>query len=172
MDIFKASRNGDYERVKELLDNGVDVNIINKNNKNCTPLHIASIYGHIEILRLLIERGANINALDKSKISSLSYACYHKRLDVVKLLLKNNANVNIVDNYGNTLLHDVCHGYKINEEIIELVISYGIDDFTVKNNIGNTPLDFLRNSERDDLVEKYKDYEPKGKLIKAAKKKK
>ncbi len=181
MDIFEATRNGDYDRVKELLDNGVDVNIINNNN---TPLHYACQHGYIKIVKLLIERKANINALDLFKVSPLSYACYYKEFEIAKLLLKeNNANVNIVDNDGYTLLHYVCnHNNKnINEELIELVISYGVDDFTVKNNLCNTPLDFLRKSRRNDLVEKsrrndlvekYKDYKQKGKLIKAAKKKK
>ena len=173
MDIFDEIEKGDYEMVKELLDNGVDVNIIDKNNYlNNTPLHHAS-RGNIKIVKLLIENGANINALDKDNISPLSYACHHKKLEIAKLLLKeNNTNVNIVDNNGYTLLHDVCNKNKINEELIELVISYGVDDFTVKNNRGKTPLDYLRESRRYDLVEKYKDYEPKGKLIKAAKKKK
>ena len=172
MDIFYATEIGDYDRVKELLDNGKDVNIVDKNNN--TPLHYACQHGYIKIVKLLIERKANINALDRFKVSPLSYACFYKELEIAKLLLKkNNTNVNIVDNDGNTLLHDVCNYYRIiNEELIELVISYGIDDFTVKNVNDQTPLDFLNKSNREDLVEKYKDYEPKGKLIKAAKKKK
>ncbi len=175
MNIFKATKKGDYERVKELLDNGVDVNIVD-NCENNTPLHYASAQGYIKIARLLIERGANINALNYYEISPLSNACYNKKLEIVKLLLENNANVNIVDNDDYTLLHDVCNNNnnnnKINVELIELVISYGVDDFTVENNINETPLDFLSRSDRNDLVEKYKNYEPKGKLIKAAKKNK
>ncbi len=172
MDIFYATEIGDYDRVKELLDNGKDVNIVDNNNS--TPLYYACQSNNIKIVKILIERGANINSLNYQKVSPLSLACYFKQFEIAKLLLdKNNANVNIVDDNGNTLLHDVCNYYRIiNEELIELVISYGIDDFTVKNVNDQTPLDFLNKSNREDLVEKYKDYEPKGKLIKAAKKKK
>ena len=172
MDIFEATKNSDYDRVKELLDNGKDVNIVDKNNN--TPLHYACQSNNIKIIRLLILRGANINSLNNKKVSPLSYACFCKKLEIAKLLLEeNNANVNIVDDYGNTLLHDVCNkSFVINDKLIELVISYGIDDFTVKNNREKTPLYYLRESGKDDLIKKYKDYESNRKLIKAAKKKK
>ncbi len=189
MNIFKASRNGDYDRVKELLDNGADVNIINDNNNNNTPLHYACRNGCIKIIRLLIKKGANINSMNIYNISSLAFACYNKKLEIVKLLLENNANVNFVDNDGYTLLHDVCYNdgsrmitndfIELMYHLIDLVISYGADNFTVKNNREETPLDYLRTFEEydflrivKDLVKKYENYTPKGKLIKAAKKKK
>ena len=53
---------GDAKKVALLLNNGVDVNATNANNK--TPLHLASAYCLLDIAQLLLDAGANVNAVD------------------------------------------------------------------------------------------------------------
>lgn len=55
-DLIQACRNGDLEKVKELVKNGVDVNV--KNFKGKTALHRAARYGYSEIVKYLKSKGA------------------------------------------------------------------------------------------------------------------
>lgn len=61
-DIWAAAREGDVERVRELLAAGVDVNA--KTRYNVTPLYFAASYGHVELIDLLVEKGATLNDRD------------------------------------------------------------------------------------------------------------
>ena len=60
--IHDAAKNGDLAGVQAELDKGVDVNA--KSRTATTPLHYAAAYGHEEIAKLLIAKGANVNAKD------------------------------------------------------------------------------------------------------------
>ena len=58
-EMMDAVRNGDIENVKLLLDNGIDINI--RDRFGGTALNLASSGDHTDIVRLLLDRGANPN---------------------------------------------------------------------------------------------------------------
>jgi ankyrin repeat protein len=58
--IHHASRNGDTEIVRLLIEHGADVNAIN--TRGHTVLYCAGGHGHLDCLRLLLEKGANRDA--------------------------------------------------------------------------------------------------------------
>lgn len=90
--------------IKHIIDIGAD---IEKGAKNgVTPLMLACEYGHWDAFLLLIELGANINAVDKAGISCLYYSigvgeCF------VEYLIKCGADVKYVPIHGFTLLDKV-----------------------------------------------------------------
>ena len=59
MDLWQAAKVGDAERVERLLDRGVPVNRVRWSG--ITALHRACAEGHIDIVLLLIKRGANVD---------------------------------------------------------------------------------------------------------------
>ncbi len=64
---------GDFEFVKKLVDMGADVNEMSKNGM--TPLMYAARYNKVDILKLLIENGANVKAKNpKNGFTALRYA--------------------------------------------------------------------------------------------------
>jgi ankyrin repeat protein len=63
-----------------------DVN--QRNHFPCKLLHIAAHDGLVEFGKLLIEHGADINALDQTGQTALTHAVAHKHRDFVELLLK------------------------------------------------------------------------------------
>ena len=81
MDIFKAIEDNDIYRVRELIDH---VNDINKYGD--TALMYAACIGHLEIVKLLLSRGADINAINKYGNIALTCAAYNRHLEIVKVI--------------------------------------------------------------------------------------
>ncbi len=68
------------------IDKGADVNL--PTNKNYTPLMSAAKGGHIEIVKLLLDKGADPSTRDTSGKTALDYAIEKKNDAVVQLLAK------------------------------------------------------------------------------------
>ena len=63
---------------------------------NRTPLHLACYFGSIDAVRLLIESGANVNALSNDDVRPLAFAIMKNQLEIVKSLYLDNLQVKIL----------------------------------------------------------------------------
>lgn len=117
---------GDTESVLILVDNGADVNA-KENRFHRTPMHETVYYisknkgtngnaKRLEVLNILIKKGANVNIRDKNGWAPLHQT---SNLEAAKLLIDNGADVNIKNNYGITPLHIREH-FK-NTEMVEFL---------------------------------------------------
>jgi hypothetical protein len=89
-EFFAAVRAGDLGRVKALLEAGVDVNT--KYRYGTTALFPACDRGHTEIVKLLLERGAEVNVRDTFyRATPLTWAATKGNSEIVKLLLDKGA---------------------------------------------------------------------------------
>ncbi|KAJ3438737.1 cyclin-dependent kinase inhibitor 2c [Anaeramoeba flamelloides] len=114
---------------------------INKNAQTrtgLTPIHLAAINGHLHILRILVEKKANIRKRDYLGMTPFHYACHSNMLSLVKFFLDNDQNTNRTDNNGSTPLHLMCskHSPLVNTR---LLISKGANINAVDND-GFVPL--------------------------------
>ena len=73
-------------KVRELLAAGADVNFDQTAHPSCTPLTCAAQQGHAEIVRLLLDSGADISAKDDSHLTALQWAQEKGHDDVVSML--------------------------------------------------------------------------------------
>ena len=71
-----------------------------KKNQSWTPLHLATYFGHRDIVELLLQSGANADAVNDAGDTPLHKAAYTGRVEVVLLLLQYNASVQIVNGEG------------------------------------------------------------------------
>jgi ankyrin repeat protein len=80
-----------------ILQAGANVEQKIPNNKNRTPLHTAALHNNAQAAQMLIERGAQVNALDASHHTPLDYALKHGEASALVMLLRSN------DAYSNAL---------------------------------------------------------------------
>jgi len=66
-----------------------------KNVRGDYPLHWAAYHGHRGIVSLLLQKGADIDARDKSRETALLLACKEGEEEMVSFLLDNGADINI-----------------------------------------------------------------------------
>jgi ankyrin repeat protein/L-ascorbate metabolism protein UlaG (beta-lactamase superfamily) len=93
-EIHEAALNGDLAKVKELL--AKDPALLNaKGHNEKAPIHWAAQGGHLELVKYLIAKGANINELNIQKETPLVYAAEGGHLKLAKLLIAKGASVNL-----------------------------------------------------------------------------
>ncbi|AKH19183.1 ankyrin repeat domain-containing protein [Sedimenticola thiotaurini] len=101
--IHDAIFDGDIDRVRSILDAGI--NMEEKNSDGDTPLLTCCTYRPLaEVMALLIDQGADINARNAKGESALSIAVGKKNGPVIDILLKHNAEVNVISDDGQTPL--------------------------------------------------------------------
>ncbi|GFU76337.1 protein TANC2 [Trichonephila clavipes] len=67
---------------------------------NMPMLAISAQHGFLEMVSLLLEFGANVNAVSNSGVGALTLSCQKGFLDIVRLLIANGAKINQVDHEG------------------------------------------------------------------------
>ncbi|XP_011305864.1 myotrophin [Fopius arisanus] len=83
-------KNGDLDQVRDIVENkNIDVNQMIDGR---TPLHYAADYGQNDVVRYLLDKGADANATDKHGITTLLAAIWEGHTNCVKLLLEKGAN--------------------------------------------------------------------------------
>lgn len=102
--LMYSAKSRNLKAIKLLASqNNCDVNISNK--YRLTALHEMAKTSHFDIFVELINRGANVDALDKWNNTPLMYATLHNNLNNVEFLLKKGCKTNITNKGGRTALH-------------------------------------------------------------------
>jgi len=114
------------ERIKKAAEWGLpsilakeaDVNA--KDEDGRTPLHLAVESANRDIIQLLLDKGADINAKDeKSGSTALHYAVRFSKRETAELLIARGADINARDKQGHTPLYVAAnHDYKITEFLL------------------------------------------------------
>jgi ankyrin repeat protein len=122
--------------VELLLNYGA--RLIEKNEStNVLPLHRASAIGCLDICRLLIANGTDINAQGSFEQTPLHLAVQYGHTDVVKLLVIHGANINVKNESKSTPLFAAT--YRQSLEIVECLLANGAE-VNLVDAAGLTPL--------------------------------
>jgi len=101
--IAYGAENVRNNTVRRLLDLGMWADL--PDDDGDTPLVMAIIFGHFDIMRVLIERGADVSSRNKSGITPLHHATMSSQpVTTINLLMDHGANICATDNDGHTPL--------------------------------------------------------------------
>jgi len=75
-------------------------------------LHWACDRGHLEIVLLLADHGADLNGLSEDGETPLHFACTSERLEIAKLLVERGADISIRDADGKTAFDNVDEDFR------------------------------------------------------------
>jgi len=139
--LHEAVEAGNYAAVHGFLRNGIDANA--QDGRDATALHIAAACGRVEIGKLLIEYGADVDFLIDEGGTPLMAACAFSQAGMVEFLISKGAQPNKKGEGGRSPLQcsfqpDVI---AVDEQLecIDLLVKSGaiVNDRT---DSGNTPL--------------------------------
>jgi len=124
--IWKAARQGLVEEVKRFYSTGVGIDARAKGG--VTPLHEAAKAGQLDVIKWLLDSGANINARtdvqpgDPGAESALYLAVCARKTESVKLLLERGANPNLKSSDGSSALAEAASNGDL--ELVKILIEH------------------------------------------------
>ncbi|XP_067123112.1 ankyrin repeat domain-containing protein 6-like [Centruroides vittatus] len=101
--LHSAASTGNVDRIRELLDFGVRVNVINEHGN--TALHQAAWNGFSQTIEILCKKGADVYAKNKAGFSALHLTCQNGHNQSCRILLLAGCKPDIKNSYGDTPLH-------------------------------------------------------------------
>ena len=155
--LESAIRDGKINIVRGLFDRGVDINHIEdieyNDNIPPTPLILASIYGHVEIIKFLLKQPTiqlnNVSGYDR--YTALMWAIDKGHVEVVRLLLEHpEIDVNKKNKHGGTAL--MMASRRGHLEIVRLLVEHPKIDVNIKNDDGDTALMLASLRGHNDIV--------------------
>lgn len=116
-----------------------------------TPLHLAAFFGHSELAKALLDRGADVNARSTNpmKNTPLHAATAGQQIEAMRLLLMRGADANVRQEGGWTALHSAAQSG--NREAVELLLAHGAHiNLRAENN--QAPFDLALMSGQHDVA--------------------
>ncbi|XP_064407988.1 histone-lysine N-methyltransferase EHMT2 isoform X2 [Latimeria chalumnae] len=140
--LHHAAKSGNLEMVHFLLSTGqVDINA--QDNGGWTPIIWAAEHRHIEAIKMLLARGADVTLRDNEENICLHWASFAGSADIAEVLLNAQCDLHAVNFHGDTPLHIAAReGY---HDCVILFLSRGAD-IDIPNKEGDSPLDLALES--------------------------
>jgi ankyrin repeat protein len=132
-----------FDIAKQLIIRGANVRVENRQKQ--TPLHIAAQEGQEKIARLLVEKGAVVDARDAHEMTPFHHALVRKKGEsTAKFLLSVGADPYAVTRERNTALHIVAHKKKGHPSMVKFLVQFGLNPLAT-NHKGKTPRKVVKN---------------------------
>jgi ankyrin repeat protein len=149
--LIEAIRSADVEAVARLITDGSDLNEVT--GDGMTAVHWAAQLGHVPILELLLDAGAEVNPTTRiGSYTPLHLASSQANSTILKKLLEAGADVSATTtNSVATALHlaaQVVGG----AESVKVLLAYGADPNAKEGSAGQTPLVFAAAKNRAESV--------------------
>ena len=137
-DFLELCKSGDVAKVERAIINGANVEAFSyQDHRKDSALMWATRKGHSEVVKILLQNGADVNAKNLYGTTALMWSARKGYPEVAEILLQSGAEVNDTNNYGSTaLLWAAKYG---NIEMIEVLLNNGAN-VNAKANNGFTAL--------------------------------
>jgi ankyrin repeat protein len=121
--LTKAIEKKDSRLFDMLLAKGIDVNLTNNDFYGSTQLMACSGYENLEFAKSLLEKGADVNQLDKSGDTAIHWSSYSGQIAFTELFLDHGAKTDIKSKHANGVLEIALKEYQ--NSISDLLIYRG-----------------------------------------------
>ncbi|XP_055543312.1 uncharacterized protein LOC129728870 [Wyeomyia smithii] len=141
----------------ELLLCSVDFDVNAVHESGMTALHLASAYGTVQMVALLIRHGSRIDAVNEDDKTPLVVAIEHGNTKVAEYLIIRKASLSAIANYryrtnqGMCLLHRVSMDGKL--DTVKLLLSRNIFERTVPDDTGKNLAHYAAANNRSNIIE-------------------
>ena len=120
LDLFSAVVLGDLEAIRQHIEAGSDLNVLEPTRAS-TPLITAAALGKTEAAKILIDAGADLNYQNNDGSTALYTAAFFCRVEIVKALLEKGADRTLENNTGKTALEVAELPFEVLKPIYEAV---------------------------------------------------
>lgn len=148
--LHRAAQKGNLELAKLFLAAGADINQPIAEDEAYTVLQSAIISENVHLVRLLVEKGANIHARDKWKRTTLFHAGASK-IKIVQTLLDAGADVNTPNPDGRTPLWNAVRYRKV--AVARLLLEHGAKVRTKRYSDGPSILQIAKDHDIKELMD-------------------
>ncbi len=151
IEMLFAVRTDNIYELMNLIEQGSNINWQDSRMEGVTALHEASRKGNIEIVRYLLQKGADIHLKNYNGLSPLHIAAYCGENEIVRTLIAAGADVNAKAKDNITPLHTAASmGHA---DIVEFLINSGAEAHAKSSKDGSTPEDFATREGHQDVSE-------------------
>ncbi|KAL4782688.1 hypothetical protein BJX76DRAFT_358742 [Aspergillus varians] len=133
--LHHAAETGSIEAMRQLLGK-FRISINDRDIKGHTPLHLATMNNHDEMIILLVKKGAMLSITDRDGQTPFWYAIRHCEVDIIQALISNGAYANTSSTTHRSLLFAAAE--RLDPQVISLVIANGAQVAVVDGH-GRTP---------------------------------
>jgi len=114
---------GQNDAARILIESGAPINNYSQNELKVMPLHSAAASQNLEITRLLIENGADVNTIQNGGFTALHAAAHSGQIEMIKLLITVGANPKLKNN-KNKIPEDLARE-EGHEKVVDYLNQYG-----------------------------------------------
>ena len=139
--LLQGAAQNDLEAVMAAVDHGADIRLA-KDDGGRTALALAATGFNEELVKFLLDCGADVNARDNEGATPLHYAAMVRRTELGVVLLERGADVNAKDNSGLTPLQQILDD-DFGLDFIKMLVAEGAD-LSLTNRNGQTSLEEAR----------------------------
>ena len=142
INLFEAAAAGKFDEVANLVYAHPEaINFYAEDG--FTPLGLACYFGHYEIARYLVLKGADVNLPSNNgfKVYPLHSAVAGDYTQIARMLIQNNAQINVKQQAGATALHSAAQNGNI--DLLILLLEHGAD-VNIRMEGGKLPADLAR----------------------------
>ncbi|XP_078601072.1 uncharacterized protein LOC144876064 [Branchiostoma floridae x Branchiostoma japonicum] len=124
-DLMYATFNGSVQRVEAALKAGADIdfNQLGPSSGSSTALFMASAMGHVDVVRLLLRKGASVQKRVFHRNAPLHAAAAEGWTEIVELLVQHGATLDVRDAFNNTPLMGAADSNEV--DTVRRLIEFG-----------------------------------------------
>ncbi|KAK8009845.1 hypothetical protein PG990_008810 [Apiospora arundinis] len=147
--LHDAARFGKKAPIQILLRYNVDVNVQNNQSGRLSPLMVAALAGRTDVMRLLIEHGADDRATNDFEYTLLHLATITNHTEMIRFLIEDEANIEARGDRGETpLIIAAKQGWM---DSVRVLVGYKAD-LNIRDFKGATPLHYAVKNEDKVLI--------------------